>query len=200
MKRNKRITLIALVIMIFGIVIFLMRPIFSPLKEESLAIFINNQPQNKLPTSKNYEVNVNCQTSEGYWDYNNWTLRVKNLNNTKEKCNLSFLEKYNISYELNGGRWIKESDNTYIFGKEYTLPTNVFSLNKTFLGWYDNPSFTGNAVTQISLGTTGNKKYYAKYIINYQSINFLSLIGTGSWDGVKHSNGTWTFQYFQEGN
>ena len=32
-----------------------------------------------------------------------------------------------------------------------------------FLGWYDNPEFTGNPITQVSATDTGDKKFYAKW-------------------------------------
>ena len=70
--------------------------------------------------------------------------------------------KYTISYELNDG--ILKNENQL----SYTIEDNI-SLNNprkegyTFDGWYNNPEFNGEKVENISLGTTGNIKLYAKY-------------------------------------
>jgi uncharacterized repeat protein (TIGR02543 family) len=32
-----------------------------------------------------------------------------------------------------------------------------------FGGWYDNADFTGEAITKIAKGSTGNKEFYAKW-------------------------------------
>ena len=36
----------------------------------------------------------------------------------------------------------------------------------TFAGWYDNPDFEGEAVTEVPLGSSGDKTFYAKWISN----------------------------------
>jgi uncharacterized repeat protein (TIGR02543 family) len=49
------------------------------------------------------------------------------------------------------------------------VETNTFNLpvpaqaGNVFSGWYEDAAFTGNAVTQIPKGTTGNKAFYAKW-------------------------------------
>ena len=91
------------------------------------------------------------------------------------------LKKYTISYELNGGT--KHNSRT-----TYTSETATFALGKatgrkgyTFAGWYDNPAFAGNPVTEIPLGSTGDKKFYAKWIQEYGAITIVSNIdGTNS--------------------
>ena len=45
---------------------------------------------------------------------------------------------------------------------EITLPSAVLT-GKTFLGWYANAEFTGDVVTTIATGSTGNKVFYAKW-------------------------------------
>jgi uncharacterized repeat protein (TIGR02543 family) len=39
---------------------------------------------------------------------------------------------------------------------------NVDKPGKIFPGWYDNNAFTGDAITDIPIGTIGDKVYYAK--------------------------------------
>ena len=41
---------------------------------------------------------------------------------------------------------------------------NVEREGYTFLGWYDNANFEGDAVTQISSSETGDKEYWAKFV------------------------------------
>lgn len=45
-------------------------------------------------------------------------------------------------------------------GKTLPLPTRE---GYVFMGWYDNASFSGNPITEIEPGSTGNKTYYAKW-------------------------------------
>lgn len=79
---------------------------------------------------------------------------------------------YTISYELNGGT---EPGNptSYTIVTEDIILKNPTRTGYVFGGWYDNASFNGNAVTKITKGSTGNKKFYAKwseqsYTISYQ--------------------------------
>ena len=51
----------------------------------------------------------------------------------------------------------------YIVGNTTPLPVNVVHKGYTFLGWYDNADFEGDAVTSISSSETGNKEYWAKF-------------------------------------
>ena len=47
-----------------------------------------------------------------------------------------------------------------------TLPTDITRTSYDFGGWYDNSGFAGDAVTIISTSATGNKEYWAKWILN----------------------------------
>ena len=79
--------------------------------------------------------------------------------------------KYTISYELNGGT--NNDDNK----ETYTVTTSTFKLltptkkGYKFLGWYKESTFK-NKVTYIYKGTTGNKKYYAKWAKIKYSIKY----------------------------
>ncbi|NWH10635.1 InlB B-repeat-containing protein [Acholeplasma laidlawii] len=98
--------------------------------------------------------------------------------------NQSFTEGTNvhtISYILTGQGKVLEPNFTivnynisYLDGAEEVLPNDLYNINQSltlptyekpdhiFEGWFDNPSFTGSPVTSISMGTTGNKVFYAK--------------------------------------
>ena len=74
-------------------------------------------------------------------------------------------DTYTITYNLNGGT--NNSNNP----ANYTIETNTITLGTptktgyTFGGWYTTSNFSGSAVTQIAKGTTGNKTFYAKWIL-----------------------------------
>ncbi|MBQ7353780.1 MAG: InlB B-repeat-containing protein, partial [Clostridia bacterium] len=71
------------------------------------------------------------------------------------------VETYNITYELNGGTNNTENQSTYTVEQSVSLK-NPSKAGYTFAGWYSDSSFN-NKVTEITLGTTGNKTFYAKW-------------------------------------
>ena len=96
---------------------------------------------------------------------------------------------YRIAYELRG--WVGQTQYTknvnfktadyskaevqeklinYYFAYKYNVNTDTFELNGLvkehyeFAGWYNNPEFTGDAITQIAKGSTGDQVLYAKFV------------------------------------
>ena len=69
---------------------------------------------------------------------------------------------YTITYNLNGGSLTTDKNS-------YTIETETFTLDTPtrtgydFGGWFDNADFTGDAITQIAKGSTGDKTFYAKW-------------------------------------
>ena len=70
--------------------------------------------------------------------------------------------QYTITYDLNGGGGTMTPTTYNIETATFSLPEPTRNGYK-FDGWYDNSSFTGTAVTQVTKGTTGNKTFYAKW-------------------------------------
>ena len=68
---------------------------------------------------------------------------------------------YTITFDLNGGTGVANSTYT-IESPTVVLPIPTYT-NYNFLGWYDNSRFTGNPITEIPIGSTGNKTFYAKW-------------------------------------
>lgn len=68
---------------------------------------------------------------------------------------------YTIDYELDGGS-LSDQPTSYTNEDKVTLPTPTKPVHK-FLGWYTNGEFTGDQVTEIPKGSTGNKTFYAKW-------------------------------------
>ena len=70
--------------------------------------------------------------------------------------------KYTITYVLNGGTNHANNPTEYYVGQTPVLnaPTKG---TVAFLGWYLNDSFTGEKVTSLPYGTSGNVTLYAKW-------------------------------------
>jgi uncharacterized repeat protein (TIGR02543 family) len=85
------------------------------------------------------------------------------------------LIEYEISYDVNGGT--NETN-----PKTYTIETETITLDNptkeghTFDGWYENPEHNGEPITEISLGSTGDRNLYAKWLL--EGLEFDSESGT----------------------
>ncbi len=84
--------------------------------------------------------------------------------------------EHTLTYVVNGGNTI-DAVEFYQFSGVATLP-GATRLGCNFLGWYDNPDFTGNAVTSIPPNTTHDVTLYAKWQVNVFSITYNSNGGT----------------------
>ena len=79
--------------------------------------------------------------------------------------------EYNITYDLDGGA--NHASNP----ANYTVETPTITLQAptkagyTFEGWYLQSDFSGDKVTQIAQGTTGNIELYAKWSETKYSVN-----------------------------
>ena len=78
---------------------------------------------------------------------------------------------YRIEYELDGGVFEGEYLNEYICENAYTLPIPKKD-SYTFAGWYDNEDFSGEKVEEITAGSFGNRKLWAKWQVNSYTIEF----------------------------
>lgn len=87
---------------------------------------------------------------------------------------------------------LSEKTRTYTIENDIILPTVKNAIGKNFLGWYDNPSFTGSPITSIQKGSTGDKTFYAKYA--YDNFNLIFDLNGGTIDGLSGSK-TYTGEY-----
>ena len=71
---------------------------------------------------------------------------------------------YTITYVLDGGTNVPENPPSYNVETETITLKDPAKLGYTFAGWYRTEDFTGNAVTEIPQGTTGNITIYAKWV------------------------------------
>ncbi|MDR3130438.1 MAG: InlB B-repeat-containing protein, partial [Treponema sp.] len=70
---------------------------------------------------------------------------------------------YEISYNLDGGSNTSENPVSYTIESPGINLADPSRAGYTFGGWYANAGFSGNAVTVIPQGSTGNKIFYAKW-------------------------------------
>ena len=68
-----------------------------------------------------------------------------------------------INYVLDGGTNSENNPNEYVPEKLPLLLENPTKSGYKFVGWYDNENFTGEAITEISVGTMGDVTLYAKW-------------------------------------
>lgn len=84
--------------------------------------------------------------------------------------------KYKITYILNGGR-IENMVSEYDGSEEVALPKPEFE-GYIFRGWYTDPEFVSDEVTNIIEGSTGDKIFYAKWSTIEYTITFETNGGT----------------------
>ena len=70
-----------------------------------------------------------------------------------------------ITYVLNGGTQATGQVTSFVDADLPITLLNPTKANYRFLGWYDNSSFQGSSITQVT--TSGNKTLYAKWIEEY---------------------------------
>ncbi len=83
---------------------------------------------------------------------------------------------YKITYVLNNG------SNHIANPKNYSINSEPIVLlppvgGSSFIGWYNNPNFTGEPITVIPQGSVGDKTYYGSFLIN-NSVTFCSNLYT----------------------
>ncbi len=113
---------------------------------------------------------------EFYYDYFKEGLigKYRELVNVTADCtslltveNLDLSKIYHIDYNLNEGSWVDKYHRARLYTSNASkeLPT-IYDINKTgysFAGWYTDKDFSGEPVTEIPIGSTGHKKFYAKW-------------------------------------
>ncbi|HJJ47657.1 MAG TPA: InlB B-repeat-containing protein [Methanocorpusculum sp.] len=93
-------------------------------------------------------------------------------------------QAYSITYNLNSGSWVGDytAPAAYVSSAGVTLPDSNYITRSDsgnsykFGGWCEDSACSGTAVSQIPVGASGNKEYYAKWIptITYE-------LNSGSW-------------------
>ncbi|MBR6200259.1 MAG: InlB B-repeat-containing protein [Spirochaetales bacterium] len=102
--------------------------------------------------------------------YREYAVITNGLTSSSE-CTLDALGSlYHINYECNGGEWksgfTAPGSYTRHSSNVITLPTadDISKTNCDFDGWYDNADCSGDEVTKLLRGTSGDKTFYAKWL------------------------------------
>ena len=119
--------------------------------------------------TKTFDITISGQSSLTTREVLNYKIQVyaENINDTSvyttKEDNINFnVILYQINYVLNGGTNNSDNPLSYVAGDIITLedPTKE---GYCFEGWYENSSFTGNGITEIS-GRTEDITLYAKWV------------------------------------
>ena len=138
-----------------------------------------------LPTST--QITKEFYDFEGWYDNNNFTgSPITTLAGSYDGEYYVFAkwdgEQYNITYDLDGGSFVGGyvAQTVHDYNTTVDLPPSdkVEKIGWTFKGWYDNPSFTGNAITTIPASITTDSNIYAKWEVNRYSITYVENGGT----------------------
>ena len=92
--------------------------------------------------------------------------------------------EYGIEYNLNNGTNDIEYATKYTIEQSFTLFEPIRNFY-SFDGWYESNNFDGNAITEIAVGSYGNKTFYAKWTpITYD----ISYVLNGGTNDVENPN------------
>ncbi len=110
------------------------------------------------------------------------------INTGKEQTLYSYFtpKKYNITLVDNSnGEASIDFDGYYYYGDKVVLPENGVGIERTgydFVGWYDNPEFTGTEIKTLPAYTTGDFTFYAKW--KAKEYNLIYNLDGGSCESV----------------
>ena len=90
------------------------------------------------------------------------------------------LESYTITYELNGGTNASENPAGYNVETGTITLKDPVKTGYTFAGWYRTEDYTGEAVTEIVQGSTGDITLYAKWELESYTITYELDDGTNA--------------------
>ncbi len=75
-------------------------------------------------------------------------------------------DEYTVTLNTNGGTINSGDITNYTYGEGATLPSDVTKEGYVFKGWYKEEDFSGTQVTAIGIAETGDKIYYAKWLVD----------------------------------
>lgn len=77
-----------------------------------------------------------------------------------------------ITYELNGGTNDPTNPAGYNVLNLPIILKDATKLGHNFVGWYDNPEFSGSPITEIAANSTGDMTLYAKWEVSVFDITY----------------------------
>lgn len=149
---------------------------------------------------KSYKLTANKFKRKGY-TFTGWNTKkdgsgktyknkatVKNLAKENGKTVTLYAQwketKYTITYDLKGGKNNSKNPSKYYVTTKTIKLADPVRTGYTFKGWYSDSKYK-NKVTSIKKGSTGNKKFYAKWSENKYNIKFDANGGTGTMSTLK---------------
>ena len=117
-------------------------------------------------------------TTDDFSDERVSMISTNDMGNKTYYANWTIVD-YTITYNIKGG--VINGD--YAVGynvddDEITLPDNVTRTGYDFAGWYDNSNYEGDAVETIADDATGNREYWAKWLVKTYSVTLNANEGT----------------------
>ncbi|MBP5695908.1 MAG: InlB B-repeat-containing protein, partial [Treponema sp.] len=106
---------------------------------------------------------------------------------------------YSITYTLNGGSNTGTLQGRYTpYDADIALATSpiISKTGATFVGWYEASNYSGNVLSTIATGTTGNKQLYAKW--GYEMDVNAKVISANGANLIVQQEGPATRIYFDE--
>lgn len=89
-------------------------------------------------------------------------------------------QKFNITYNTNGGEFSTEYETSYAHGTAFNLPTPELKDNE-FMGWYKDEDLTDGPYTKITKSEYGDQAFYASFkptSTNTKAVNYVLDGGT----------------------
>jgi uncharacterized repeat protein (TIGR02543 family) len=109
---------------------------------------------------------------------------------TSEKTYTLTLENLNLTYVITYHLWDEEVEFGYYQYADAALTlTSPFRQDYAFRGWYADADLSGDPVTQIPAGSTGDRGFYAKWIEAEQTPADLSLAESLAWISANAEEG-----------
>ena len=122
-------------------------------------------------TMPSYGESNPTKTADEYYTYvfDKWTPDIVSVAGAASYTALfnNIPQSYTVTLNTNGGN-ITGDFTSYTYGTGLKLPIaeQIVKDGYTFIGWYDNDEFEGEAVTEIAADATGNKEYFARWKLN----------------------------------
>lgn len=85
--------------------------------------------------------------------------------------------RYAITYHLDGGTNPSSAPAAYTYEETVSLPRPT-RADYTFVNWYADPSFSGEAISEIPNHSTGDKDFYARWTAKEYTISFVTNGGS----------------------
>jgi uncharacterized repeat protein (TIGR02543 family) len=161
----------------------------SVVKQCSISVALNNDtygsvtitPENQTTYTSGTEATVTATPTTGY-EFVNWTSGEEEVSKENPytftvtddvSLTANFqAATYTITYHPGDGATFTTEKNSYTIESEDITLDEPTKTGYKFDGWYDNAEFTGDVVTQIAKGSTGNKEFYAKWTAEIYTITY----------------------------